>query len=79
MELTRKEFLEFSGRAAAGMAALSTWDLLSPAAVHAKEAIDSPEVRKIHDRIAALKAEHIRKVQEDLRQPSVSSWNMGVR
>jgi len=27
----------------------------------------------------ALKVEHIRKVQEDLRQPSVSSWNMGIQ
>jgi acetylornithine deacetylase/succinyl-diaminopimelate desuccinylase-like protein len=79
MEMTRKEFLELSGKVAAGAAALSTWDLLSPAATHAKEVLDSPEVRKVHDRIAALKGDHIRKVQEDLRQPSVSSWNMGVQ
>jgi acetylornithine deacetylase/succinyl-diaminopimelate desuccinylase-like protein len=79
MDLTRKEFLTLSGKAAAGAAALNVWDLLGPEAAHAKDILDSSEVRKVHERIAALKAEHIRKIQEDLKQPSVSSWNLGIK
>jgi acetylornithine deacetylase/succinyl-diaminopimelate desuccinylase-like protein len=79
MDLTRKEFLALSGKAAAGAAALSAWNLLGPEAAHARDILDSPEVQKVHARLAALKADHIRKIQEDLRQPSVSSWNMGIQ
>jgi acetylornithine deacetylase/succinyl-diaminopimelate desuccinylase-like protein len=79
MELTRKEFLAATGKAAAAASTLGIFGLLGPEAVHAKDVLDSSELRKVHERIAALKAEHIRKVQEDLRQPSVSSWNMGIK
>jgi len=77
MHLNRKEFLSLSGRAAAG-AALGAWGLLLPEAAFAKEVLDSPEVRKVHEIIMRSKADHIRKVQDDLKQPSVSSWNMGI-
>ena len=35
-------------------------------------------VRKIHEHIAREKEKHILNVQTDLRQPSVSSWKMGI-
>ncbi len=79
MDLTRKEFLALSSRAAAGAAALGLLDLLGPEGAMARDILESAEVKKVHDRIAAGKAEHIRKVQEDLRQPSVSSWNKGIQ
>jgi acetylornithine deacetylase/succinyl-diaminopimelate desuccinylase-like protein len=79
MELNRKEFLALSGKAAAGAAALSVFELLGPDAALAKDVLESSEVQKVRERIAALKAEHIKKIQEDLRQPSVSSWNMGIQ
>lgn len=78
MKLTRKEFLELSGRAAAGMAAYSVFPrVTSPA--FAQDILDSEGVRKIHRYIADHKEEHIAAVQADLRQPSVSSWNMGIQ
>ena len=79
MDITRKEFLALSGKAAAGAAALGTWSLLTPEASLAREILDAPEVRKVHEAIARSKADHIRKIQEDLRQPSVSSWNQGIQ
>ncbi|MFQ5789647.1 MAG: M20/M25/M40 family metallo-hydrolase [Acidobacteriota bacterium] len=78
MRLTRKEFLDLSGRAAVGAAAYSAFPVLAPPAF-AQEILDSDVVRKIHGHIADHKEEHIRKVQEDLRQPSVSSWNLGIQ
>ncbi len=82
--LTRKEFLGVTGRAAgaavaAAAAPAGVWSLLSPAAAAARDVLESSEVRKVHERIAAGKAEHIRKIQDDLRQPSVSSWNLGIQ
>ena len=80
MNLTRKEFLALSGRAAAGVAALDVFPLLGRAAAGAaSDILDSPEVRTVRDIIARSKADHVRKVQEDLRQPSVSSWNKGIQ
>ena len=48
-------------------------------AAAAGDALRSPEVRKVNDHIAAHREEHVAAVQRDLRQPSVSSWNKGVK
>jgi len=79
MDLTRKDFLALSGRAAAGATALGAWGLLGPEAAPAMDVLGSPEVRKVHEAIARSKVDHIRKIQEDLRQPSISSWNQGIQ
>ena len=71
MTLTRKEFLQLSGRAALGAGALSSFDFLWPHAGLA-EALQDAQIAKIHQYIAAHKEEHVAKVQADLRQPSVS-------
>jgi len=79
MTLTRREFIDLAGPAVVGAAALSSFDFLSPAgALAAVDVLDSPEVRKVREHIAASKEAHIAAVQKDLRQPSVSSWNKGV-
>jgi acetylornithine deacetylase/succinyl-diaminopimelate desuccinylase-like protein len=77
MNLTRKEFLFLSSKMAAGAAlvpSLSSRGMTGAAA----DTRDSPAVRKIHEHIAREKEKHIANVQADLRQPSVSSWNMGI-
>ncbi len=81
MQLNRKEFLDLAARGAMGAAAVySSFDFLGHAeARHAAEVLASPEVKKVHDYITAHKEEHITLVQRDLRQPSVSSWNRGVK
>ncbi|HEY3131092.1 MAG TPA: M20/M25/M40 family metallo-hydrolase [Acidobacteriota bacterium] len=81
MQLNRKEFLDLAARAAAGVAAVnSTFDFLARSEARGANAVlASPEVKKVHDYIAAHKEEHIAAVQRDLRQPSVSSWNRGVK
>jgi acetylornithine deacetylase/succinyl-diaminopimelate desuccinylase-like protein len=78
--LTRKEFLDLSARGALGtLATASAFDFLGPGTAEARDAATSAEVRKVNDYIAAHKEEHIAAVQRDLRQPSVSSWNKGVK
>jgi acetylornithine deacetylase/succinyl-diaminopimelate desuccinylase-like protein len=81
--LTRKEFLVLGGKAALGLAAASFFDFLR---LYGREyrdfvgdVLQSAEVRKIHERIRQNKQRHIEKIQAFLRQPSVSSWNMGIR
>lgn len=78
MPLTRKEFLALTGRAAIGGAALSTFDFVWPHAGLA-EVLQSAQIDRIHRHIAGNKEGHITKVQADLRQPSVSSWDMGIQ
>src|SRR5262245_16279870 len=80
MPFTRKEFLDLAARGTAGAAALSAFDFLGLARARAAEdALASAEVRKVHDHIAAQREAHIANVQQDLRQPSVSSWHKGVK
>jgi acetylornithine deacetylase/succinyl-diaminopimelate desuccinylase-like protein len=43
------------------------------------DVLNSDEVKKVRQNIQAHKEEHIALVQRDLRQPSVSSWNRGVK
>ena len=77
MKITRHEFLALAGRTAAGAAAASTLPLLGSEAI-AQDVSHSAVVKRIHDLIASQKEAHIARVQADLRQPSVSSWNMGI-
>jgi acetylornithine deacetylase/succinyl-diaminopimelate desuccinylase-like protein len=82
MTISRKEFLEVAGRGAASLAlANSVFASLAgtAAAKEAKDVLDSPELRKVREHIAASKEAHIAAVQKDLQQPSVSSWNKGVK
>jgi acetylornithine deacetylase/succinyl-diaminopimelate desuccinylase-like protein len=74
--LSRKEFLATSAKSLAAAAAPSL--LNAPAALSA-DVRRSEVVRKIHAHIEREKERHIARVQADLRQPSVSSWNMGIR
>ena len=76
--MTRKEFLELCGKAAAGTALLPSFPLLAPASL-AEDVIKSSVVRKIHRLIEQEKENHIARVQADLKQPSVSSSNLGIR
>ena len=76
--MNRKEFLELCSKAAAGAALAPSFPLLSPASLTA-DVSASDVVRKIHRNIEREKENHIAKVQADLRQPSVSSWNMGIK
>ncbi len=80
MDLTRKQFLDLAARGAAGAAAYSVFDFVE--SVEARQTADilaSAEVSKVRDLIAKNKEAHITLVQRDLRQPSVSSWNKGVK
>jgi len=81
MQISRKAFLDLATRGSLGAAAsYSTFDFLAhAAAAQAQDALSSAEVRKVHDHIARNAEPHIGKVQRDLRQPSVSSWNQGVK
>jgi acetylornithine deacetylase/succinyl-diaminopimelate desuccinylase-like protein len=77
MNLTRKEFLSLSSKAAAAGALRSSLSSLGMTDA-ANDIRNLAAVRKIHDHIAREKEKHIANVQADLRQPSVSSWNMGI-
>jgi acetylornithine deacetylase/succinyl-diaminopimelate desuccinylase-like protein len=78
MQMTRKEFLDLSARASAGAALAANFPMLVPSGL-AGDVHNSDAVQKIHQHIAQEKENHIAKVQADLRQPSVSSWDMGVK
>lgn len=81
MLLTRKQFLDLAARGTLGAAAAySSFDFLAHAeARQVADVLASPEVKKAHDHIRQNRDAHIASVQRDLRQPSVSSWNRGVK
>lgn len=81
MEITRKEFFDLAARGTIGLAAgCSSFDFVERAqARETRDVLNSTEVKKVHDFIAGHKEEHIAIVQRDLRQPSISSWNNGVK
>jgi len=80
MNLNRKEFIELSGKAALGAAvAPGVFQFLDEPRGFTQDILESARIKKIHKYIEDHKAEHIAKVQRDLRQPSVSSWNKGVQ
>jgi acetylornithine deacetylase/succinyl-diaminopimelate desuccinylase-like protein len=71
MELTRKEFLALTGGAALSLSSRAFVSL-------AQDVTGSAVVQRIKKLIESQKEQHISRVQADLRQPSVSSWNMGI-
>lgn len=81
MKLTRKEFLDLGARSAAGVvAAYSIFDFLGRAeAGEVGDVLGSPEVGRVHEHVARSAEAHVAAVQRDLRQPSISSWNRGVK
>ncbi len=80
MALSRKEFLKLSTGALASAAASSSFfKFLDAPPGFAEDVLHSERTRKIHDHIAKNKAQHIARVQEYLRQPSVSSWSLGIK
>ncbi len=80
MRVSRKDFISMSGKAAA-LSALSRFgffDFLEDTA-YAQDVLNSSEVRRIHRHIEEQKAEHVAKIQEYLRQPSVSTTGEGIK
>lgn len=79
MEISRKEFLKLSAGTLAAAAARGFFSFLDAPSAFAEDVLHSERIRKVHDHIAGNKAQHIARVQEYLRQPSVSSWGLGIR
>ena len=80
MTISRQEFLKLSARTLAAAATSSSFfTFLDAAPGFAEGVLRSERVRKIHTYIAEHKAQHIVRVQEYLRQPSVSSWGLGIK
>lgn len=67
--MTRKTFLKTT---------VGSFAFLQAPRGFAADVLEAPEVKKVHKYIEDHKREHIGKIQEFLRQPSVSSWNMGI-
>lgn len=79
MTISRKEFLKLSAGTLAATAAGGFFSFLDAPAGFAEDILHSERIRKVHDHIVENKARHIARVQEYLRQPSVSSWGLGIR
>lgn len=81
MNITRKKFFEIGGKTllAAEAMRLGFFDFLETPKGVAEDVLESSAIKKIHKHIEDHKEEHIKKIQEFLRQPSVSSWNMGIK
>jgi|GEM_PF-5024862 len=79
MRIARREFIELSGKTMLGTAiAPSFFNFLDAPRGFIEDILELPGVKKIHKYIEDHKTEHIAKIQSDLQQPSVSSWNMGI-
>ncbi|HXF95997.1 MAG TPA: M20/M25/M40 family metallo-hydrolase [Gemmatimonadales bacterium] len=72
MPVSRRDFVKTG-------AALSTWSLLDLPPGFLRDVLQTSELERIRATIARAKERHIAAVQADLRQPSVSSWNLGIR
>ena len=79
MAMSRKDFVQLTAKGLAGAAAGSFFSFLDAPAGWAEDVLQSERLRKIHGHIARNKARHVARMQEYLRQPSVSSWNLGVK
>ena len=77
--MTRKEFLSLGGRVGASRCRGAKLLRLSRLADFASDVLHTPQINRIHRYIEQHKAEHLAKVQADIRQPSVSSWNLGIQ
>lgn len=78
MFYSRRDFVRAAAGAAVLGSARSSFDFLALSPRTVEEMLQGAEVERIKRHIAEHKEEHIRKVQEDLRQPSISSWNRGI-
>ena len=78
MTMSRKEFLKLTAGTAV-TAAGGFFSFLDAPAGFDEDVLRSERLRKIHDHIATNKQRHIARVQEYLRQPSVSSWGLGIQ
>ncbi len=81
MQITRKEFLKLASQSAlaAQAARMGVYALLDEPRGFAADVLESAAVKKIHQYIEDHQKEHLARIQEFLRQPSVSSWNLGIR
>ena len=79
MTISRKEFLKLSAGTLAAAVSEGFFSFLEAPAGFAEDILHLERIRKIHDHIAENKARHVARVQEYLRQPSVSSWGLGIR
>ncbi|MBI4467339.1 MAG: M20/M25/M40 family metallo-hydrolase [Acidobacteria bacterium] len=81
MALSRKEFLSLSGKSAlaAQAARLGFFAFLSEPSGFSSDVLESSTVKKVHAYIDDHLDEHVGKIQEFLRQPSVSSWDLGIK
>ncbi len=79
MEITRREFSSVAARAAAVGASASFFSFLNEPLGFAEDVLNSAAVRKIHKYIEEHQSEHIARIQDFLRLPSVSSWGWGTK
>src|SRR5712692_10675001 len=78
MEITRREFSAIAARAAALGAGASFFSFLDEPPGLAQDVLNSAAVTKIHKHIQEHETEHIARIQQFLRLPSVSSWGWGT-
>ncbi len=78
MEITRREFSGIMSKAAALGAGASFFGFLGGPKGFAADVLQSASVQKIHKYIEDHQAEHVARIQEFLRLPSVSSWGWGT-
>lgn len=72
--MNRKEFM------AMGIRSMAAAAVFPPVITeYLQDILQSDAVRRIHRHIEQNKEDHVRKIQSFLRQPSVSSWNTGIR
>jgi acetylornithine deacetylase/succinyl-diaminopimelate desuccinylase-like protein len=79
MEITRREFSNIMAKSAAVGAATSFFAFLDEPRGFAQDVLGSAAVQKIHRYIADHEQEHITRIQEFLRLPSISSWGWGTK
>jgi hypothetical protein len=79
MELTRREFSKIVAKSAALGASASFFSFLDAPAGLAQDVLASRAVRKVHKYIEEHQPEHIARIQEFLRLPSISSWGWGTK
>jgi acetylornithine deacetylase/succinyl-diaminopimelate desuccinylase-like protein len=75
----RREFNQTVAKAAALGAAASIFSILDEPPAFASDVLDSPAVKKIHKYLEDHQAEHLARIQEFLRLPSISSWGWGTK
>jgi acetylornithine deacetylase/succinyl-diaminopimelate desuccinylase-like protein len=78
MYFSRRDFVAAAAGASALGTARTSFDFLALPSRTLDELLQDAQLERIRRYIAEHKEEHIRKVQDDLRQPSVSSWNQGI-